>query len=66
MESRVFKFFASFFSKLLNCLDESFCGKVYNRFCKKLSDEYNESRISKFFECGKRRDVFRNSFFGKI
>ncbi len=66
MESRVFKFFASFFSKLLNCFDESFCGKAYNRFCKKLSDEYNESRISKFFECGKRRDVFRNSFFGKI
>lgn len=66
MESKVFLFFSALVSKIVNWFDESLCGKAYNRFCRWLSKEFQNSRLGKFFDGEKKSEVFENSILGKI
>ena len=66
MESKVFLFFSNLILKICEWFDESSCGKVYNRFCRWLSLEFENSRIGRFFENKGENAVFKNSILGKI
>ena len=66
MESKVFLFFSNLILKICEWFDESLCGKVYNRFCRWLSLEFENSRIGRFFENKGESELFKNSILGKI